>query len=253
MSGGSRPPVAAIQGAFTWDALTDIGLARHENQDAFAVAPERGLFAVCDGMGAHARGAAASVAACEAIRSVVAAAPRATRAETARALLSQAIHVANERVQGLGNGTRRPGTTVAALLVVGESVVIAHVGDSRVYRLRGGVLKQMTHDHSLMNYFLAQGLIRPEEAASHPQRNVITRALGMSATVEPDLAISVVRPGDVFLLCSDGLAPLGQEVVRWCLRMIPRRAVRELTRLTLAAGAPDNLTSVVVSFAGGAA
>jgi serine/threonine protein phosphatase PrpC len=221
--------------AFTWDALTDVGLQRHENEDAFTVVPERGLFVVCDGMGGHAKGAEASTTACEAIRTTIEETPGSRRAEPARALLAQAISAANERVHGLGQGIRRPGTTVAALLVAGASIVIAHVGDSRVYRLRDRGLEQLTIDHRVPF-----------------TRNVLTRALGTSLTVAPDITVSAVLPGDVFLLCSDGLEPLGREVIRGCLGLVPTRAVRELARLTLATGAPDNLTAIVVRFGGAA-
>jgi protein phosphatase len=216
---------------FTWDALTDIGLKRHENEDAFTVVPERGLFVVCDGMGGHTNGAEASAGACDAIRTIIDKAPRSTSAKLAEALLCHAILAANERVHGLGQGSRRPGTTVAALLVAGESAVIAHVGDSRVHRLRDRRLEQLTIDHRLLR-----------------TKNVLTRALGTSPMVEPDITVSEVLPGDVFLLCTDGLEPLAREVIRQCLGLVPTRAVRELARLTLAAGAPDNLTAIVVRF-----
>ena len=134
-----------------WDAKTDTGAVRPHNEDCFMVDPDRGLFVVCDGMGGHARGEVASSTACATIRDRVAAQPPSRHLGVARDLLVEAIHEANHRVFHLGSGERRPGTTVAAILWARGRFVVAHVGDSRVYRLRRGALVQLTRDHSLAN------------------------------------------------------------------------------------------------------
>jgi serine/threonine protein phosphatase PrpC len=233
------------------DAKTDTGAVRPHNEDSFMVDPDRGLFVVCDGIGGHARGEVASSTACATIRDRVAAQPPSRHLGVARDLLVEAIQEANRRVYSLGTGTRRPGTTVAALLRAGGQFVVAHVGDSRVYRLHRGVLVQLTRDHSLANQLVDQHRLQPEQAADYPLRHVITRALGTRCDVEIDVQASGVRPGDVFLLASDGLEVLEPEEIRACLALEPAAATRELIARSLREGAPDNVTVIVVR-AGGA-
>jgi serine/threonine protein phosphatase PrpC len=231
---------------FVWAAKTDVGAVRGHNEDCHVVDPNLGLFVVCDGMGGHARGAVASSTACRTIRDGVASEPPSPRLRVARDVLVEAIHTANRRVLLLGSGDRRPGTTVAALLWAGGGFVIAHVGDSRVLRLRGGKLLQLTRDHSLANQLIDQHRLSPEEAASFPYRHVITRGLGLRQDVAIDVQASRLCYGDVFLVASDGLEVLGPEVVQGCLELRPTAAVNRLIARSLAAGAPDNVTVIVV-------
>jgi serine/threonine protein phosphatase PrpC len=231
---------------FVWAAKTDVGVVRGHNEDCHVVDPSLGLFVVCDGMGGHAKGEVASSTACGTIRDGVASRPPSPRLRVARDLLVEAIHTANRCVFRLGSGNRRPGTTVAALLWGGGGFVIAHVGDSRVFRLRGGELLQLTRDHSLANQLVDQHLLSPEEAARLPQRHVITRGLGLRAEVAIDVRASRVFCGDVFLVASDGLEVLGPEVVQACLDLRPTAAVDRLIARSLTAGAPDNVTVIVV-------
>jgi serine/threonine protein phosphatase PrpC len=228
-----------------WDAKTHVGAVRTNNEDCFVVDPDRGLFVVCDGMGGHARGEVASSTACATIRERIAAWPPSPHLRVARELLVGAIRAANRRVARLGTGERRPGTTVAAILWARDRFVVAHVGDSRVYRLRRGALVQLTRDHTLANELVDQGRLQPDEAAHFSERHVITRALGTRSDVEVDVQVSPALPGDVFLLASDGLEVLGPDDIRACLQLPPAAAVDRLIARSLAAGAPDNVTVIV--------
>jgi serine/threonine protein phosphatase PrpC len=234
-----------------WDAKTHVGVVRPNNEDCFTVDPDRGLFVVCDGMGGHARGEVASSTACATIRDWVAAWPPSPRLRVARDLLVGAIRAANRGVLRLGTGERRPGTTVAAILWARDRFVVAHVGDSRVYRLRRGALVQLTRDHTVANQLVDQGDLQPEAAAKFPWRHLLTRALGTCSDVDVDVQVSPVLPEDVFLLASDGLEVLGADDIRACLQLAPTAAVERLIAQSLAAGAPDNVT-VIVARVGGA-
>jgi len=238
-------------GPFVCAGLTDIGNQRPENQDTFAILRSAGLFLVCDGMGGHNDGAAAATMACQTIASVIQEAPRRT-GDAAVKLLRGAIETANTAVGTLGRGKLRPGTTVAALLYTGQEVVLGHAGDSRIYRLRRGVLEQRTRDHSLANQLVDEKRLRLEDVAAFPHKNIITKALGTKAKVDPDVLLETLYPGDVFLLCSDGV-DLDPRKLRRCLTLAPSDAVEAIKARTLEGDAPDNLTAVVVRFRGGVA
>jgi protein phosphatase len=170
--------------------LTDPGRQRSGNEDAYFVAPP--LFAVADGMGGAQAGEVASRAVVEQLEQGLA-------------------EAANERIHRLARADRARagmGTTVTAALVEGDEVSVAHVGDSRAYRLRGGSLEGLTRDHSLVQALIDQGRLSEEEAASHPQRSIITRALGPEPGVEVETRTYPARSGDLFLLCSDGLTTM---------------------------------------------
>lgn len=219
-------------------ALSDAGLVREGNQDAAYAGG--GLLAVADGFGEH--GAPASTAAIEALRRVDAATLRPGDLLNA---LQDAVHQANEAVHELAGPT---GTTLTALLWSGASLALVHIGDSRAYLLRDGDLFQITHDHTLVQSMLDEGRITAEEAASHPQRALLLRALDGAAGPAVDLRLHDARPGDRYLLCSDGLSTVvPQEEVRRVLagRAEPAQAVRELVDLANAAGGPDNVSCAV--------
>jgi PPM family protein phosphatase len=245
------PSPHARAASHEWDAKTDVGAVRPRNEDCWTVEPDRGLFVVCDGLGGHARGDVASSTACTTIHEWVAARPPSHRLRVARDLLVGAIHEANRRVYRLGTGPRRPGTTVAAMLWARDQFVVAHVGDSRVFRLRRGALLQLTRDHTLANQLVDQNRLQPEEVADFPQRNIITRSVGTHRDVEVDVQVAPVLPGDVYLLASDGLDVLGPREVRTCLELPPTAAVERLIARSVAQGAPDNVT-VIVARPGGA-
>lgn len=232
---------------------TDVGLQREHNEDSFVVLPRHGLYLVADGMGGHAAGEVASRMAADSASAFF---DSASFVEPER--LSHAIHAANWSVRkaaARSQDLRGMGTTVVALYVTGGGrVYVAHVGDSRAYRLRGGALERLTRDHSLLEeYLAARPDLTPEQIAGLP-RDVITRALGLADTVQVDTASFDAVPGDRYLLCSDGLSGMVsdrevQEVVQGSTD--PGAACEELIRRANARGGEDNVT-VVVLFAGGA-
>ena len=242
---------------FRAGALTDTGQARAVNQDNLLVVDGR-LFAVADGMGGHRGGEVASAVALESLAD--------HHDEDTTASLVNAVARANDAV--FQRSVHEPelrgmGTTLVALaLAVGpdgrERLAMTNVGDSRAYRFREGRLVQLTEDHSLVESLVRQGRISPEEAASHPQRNIITRALGVDPQVEVDSWELPAVPGDRYLLCSDGLFnEVDAEVVAATLagRDDPSDAAQELVRLANEGGGRDNITCVVVDVVegGGAA
>ena len=187
-------------------ASSDVGLRRRENEDRYALAPELGLYVVADGMGGHTAGQVASELATDAAVKAIEA------LEGAQATLSEklrhAVAAANRAI--FTTAQRRPeyagmGTTVVALLADGERAALAHVGDSRAYLVRGGRIRQLTDDHSIVGELLRRREISEDDAREHPHRHVLTRALGVREFVEPDLAELTPSEGDVFALCSDGL------------------------------------------------
>ena len=187
-------------------AATDVGLRRKVNEDRYALSPELGLYLVADGMGGHTAGQVASGLAAEAALRAV------STLEDAAASLSEKLRyaVASANRAIYSQAREKPelagmGTTLVCLLGEGERMAIAHVGDSRAYRVRQGTIRQLTDDHSLVGDLLRRREISEDDARDHPHRHVLTRALGVRRTVEPDLAELSPVAGDVFLLCSDGL------------------------------------------------
>ena len=222
-------------------ALSDPGRRRRHNEDSFVREPP--LFAVADGMGGALAGELASRLATAALEEalhnglpldVVAALQEGNRRIKARSLADPA--------------TAGMGTTVTAALVGDGTLFIGHVGDSRAYRLRGDSLEQLTPDHSLVAELVRSGQLSPEEAEGHPQRAVITRALGTDSSVEVDAFEVAAAAGDVYLLCSDGLTTMvGDPALRSILlreRGNPDAAVRALVAAANAAGGDDNITCV---------
>ncbi len=233
---------------FRAGALTDTGRARAVNQDSLLVVDGR-LYAVADGMGGHRGGEVASALALESLAGNL-------DEPTTQALVA-GVTSANSAVyrrSAEDPELRGMGTTLIALaLIVGpdgqERLAMANVGDSRAYRLREGTLEQITEDHSLVESLVRQGRITPEEAATHPQRNIITRALGVDPQVEVDSWELPAVPGDRFLLCSDGLFnEVESDVITAILGRLedPDAAVAELVRLANEGGGRDNITCVVV-------
>jgi protein phosphatase len=220
-------------------ALSDIGLHRRTNEDSFVAAPP--LFAVCDGMGGAEAGEVASALAVETLAARFAAGEGIATA--ARAANAAVFARAAQRREESGMGT-----TLTALVVDDDEGHFAHVGDSRAYRLRDGVLEQLSADHSLVGAMVREGQLTREEAAAHPQRSILSRALGTEADVEVDEFSADLRPGDVLLLCSDGLSgEVGDDTIRELLgAAAPAEAARALVDAALAAGGHDNVTAVVV-------
>lgn len=235
-----------------WGQASDTGQVRSINQDA-AYADEP-VFAVADGMGGHRGGEVASAVALETLVQTV--------GEPTTAALVDGVRVANAAVYQRAQDDpelRGMGTTLCALVLVvddaGERLGIVNVGDSRVYLLRGGALSQLTEDHSLVESLVRQGRITEDEALVHPQRNILTRALGISATVEVDVWEMPAVTGDRYLLCSDGLFnEVEPSVIEATLRKLddPTEAANELVRLANEGGGRDNITTVVLDVVEGA-
>jgi PPM family protein phosphatase len=183
---------------------TDAGRRRRRNEDAFVLEPP--LFAVADGMGGAQAGEVASRLAAAAFREFHEADELAAE-ERVRAIVQEANRRIYDRARSDAGATGM-GTTLTAALVEPDQVALAHVGDSRAYRIRAGRLEQLTEDHSLVADLMRSGRLSAEEAETHPQRSVITRALGTDAEVDVDTMTVEASAGDVFLLCSDGLTTM---------------------------------------------
>jgi len=192
---------------------THVGRVRSSNEDHFGTFDDLALYVVADGMGGHAAGEVASLMAVQTVRDAFLEGTSdrtqpAPEHDHSRRLVS-AIEQANQRIYAAGvenQALAGMGTTVAALWVENDVAHVAHVGDSRVYRLRGAVFDQVTADHSLVNDYLSRGIMTPDEAASHPMKHVLVRALGTAPTVSVDVRRLPLEAGDLFLLCSDGLS-----------------------------------------------
>ena len=225
-------------------AATDTGRQRRANEDALL--SRSPLFVVADGMGGAQAGEVASQIAVEAFK-------RGLRDSLEpEAALAELTREANARIHELSHSHTEQagmGTTLTAMYVGEQDVAIAHVGDSRAYCLRDGELIRLTDDHSLVDELMRQGRLTPEEAEEHPQRSVITRALGPEGTVEVDTRSFHARAGDVYLLCSDGLTTMlsEQELTRVLREHRPLRGAGEaLIAAANAAGGRDNITVLLV-------
>ena len=232
---------------------TDVGPVRQENEDASgAFGPEDGqpgdhLFVVADGMGGHAHGREASAMALEVVRSGFFG-----HEGGAERRLESAFADANRRVWEAAHRNGRVevmGTTCTALAFADGRAFVAHVGDSRAYRLDGGRLQRLTRDHTLVEELVRTGALTDDEAQAHPRRHALLRALGIAPEVEVDLVrVGPLRRGDRFLLCSDGLAPVPErEIGDVLLREAPEAACRTLVARAAAAGSTDNATAIVVA------
>jgi serine/threonine protein phosphatase PrpC len=239
---------------------TDVGRKRSSNEDAFLVDDALGLYVVADGMGGHAAGEVASQEAVETIYGMVKQGLRALpqivgtltneHARSACRLLEGAVQAATYMVFALAELDRDKsgmGTTISALLSLGEYAVTAQVGDSRIYQVREGQVMQITEDHTLISWQLKQGLITPEEARRSPHRNVITRAVGNRDYVEVDTGLIALMPGDRFLLCSDGLhGYLREDEISIVTFLGAEEAVGRFIEMANERGGKDNITAVLV-------
>ena len=238
-----------------WGSASDVGRARQQNEDFLFTA--EGLYVVADGMGGHRGGAVASELAVSSLRSHLA-----EMGELTTDSLVQAVQLANESVVSAAGDDPElagMGTTLCAIAVVQvpaedvERLAIVNVGDSRVYLLKDGMLEQVTDDHSLVASLERQGRLTRAEAAVHPQRNIITRALGIDARVMVDSWEVVPVPGDRYVLCSDGLFnEVEEDRIAATLRKLadPDDAASELVRLANEGGGRDNISVVIVDVLG---
>lgn len=242
--------------------LTHVGRQRQHNEDAFLVADEAKLYLVADGMGGHAAGEIASRIAVDSISEFILHTreddgtwPHAYDEQFKRSTnrLMAAVRLANTRVleaMRKDSRLRGMGTTVVACLADDDTVSVAHVGDSRAYLVRDGRLSRLTNDHSWVFEQVQAGMLTEEEAEKHPLRNVITRALGGALSVSPDASEVEAKPGDVYLLCSDGLTGMVPE--EEILRVVHEnrddleRACQQLIDRANERGGLDNVTAILV-------
>ncbi len=245
------------------EALSDVGLVRELNEDSYKLLPEQSAVVVCDGMGGHAAGEVASATAAETISDWIQggddqeASP--TRAELGAdwpleaIRLAAAVRLANRRLYNeaaRSHKLRGMGTTVAAALFRPGSVITAHVGDSRVYRISAQGIEQLTVDHSWVAELLESGQVRPEDVEHFADKNVITRALGTRAGVQVDLGIHPTHSGEIYLVCSDGLCGYvnDDEIHRRVMANTAdlKQAALALVEAANAAGGLDNSTVALV-------
>ncbi len=225
---------------------THVGKVRRQNEDAAWYDEKRGVFAVADGMGGHLAGEVASGMAIEAVQNM------AQKNEFASvSIMRDAVSSAHEVI--LRHAKKNPacagmGTTLSVMWRGGHYMYIAHVGDSRIYRFRNKELEQITQDHSLVEELVRARIITREEARTHPRRNIITRALGTQGDNLPDLLAADIKPGDLWLLCTDGLCGMisDEEIAR----VLSSGATLEmmagsLIEKALDAGGRDNVTLVL--------
>lgn len=246
--------------------LTDVGMAREHNEDNFYLSQDEALCIVADGMGGHRSGEVASQMA---VSEIVAYYKETSGDEEIEDFpfwpfrrkkpehreekrLIQAVIKANFTIHESAQENedcRGMGTTIVGVYFLEEGLYVAHVGDSRAYRLRDGVLEQLTEDHSLANEYVRMGILKKSDIPSFPYKNVITRAIGLAETVEVETNFYEHQPGDIYVLCSDGLSdPLPDEEIKRILiesdgdlEVACRTLITEANRN----GGPDNITAVL--------
>jgi PPM family protein phosphatase len=239
-----------------WGSATDVGAVRESNQDSLLTADP--LFAVADGMGGHQGGEVASATALEVLNDTFTNANAAADGATTKADLLEAVRRANAKVWDkaqLDDTLHGMGTTLTAAALVTDDeddqqrVAVVNVGDSRTYLIRGDEMRQLTLDHSFVAEMVRAGELSPDEAETHPKRNIVTRALGVEPTVQVDIEMLEPKPGDRLLLCSDGLIrELTDDQVFAVSRRLrnPDEAAHELVAQAKAHGGHDNITVVIV-------
>jgi protein phosphatase len=235
---------------------TDLGRVRENNEDKFeyflsedpaSLATRGQVFLVCDGMGGHAAGQIASELACKTYIDVYL-----NHGSPSPQLAAEAaVSAANRFVYDIATtipGRKGMGTTLSALMLVQDQAIVAQVGDSRVYRLRGGAIQCLTQDHTWVDEAIKRGEITPDQASTHPYRHVLTRAIGTEPSVAPDILISEVMQGDTYLLCSDGVMNhVSDDQLQTMLdQNTPSRAAWKIVNSALMDGGSDNTTVIVV-------
>lgn len=229
-------------------AISDVGRKRQKNEDSYLINDELNLFVVADGMGGHAGGEYASRIAITTIEEMM----KANHAGlTSEDVIKKAIQDAGLKIVAKAEEDRAlkgMGTTVICLHLANKNAIIAHVGDSRGYLFRDGVLEQLTDDHSLVNEQVKSGLITAEEAKTHQFKNIITRSVGVTPEVEVDLSSKKLKAGDSFLLCSDGLSNLVDisEMEAKLREKEPILAAKAMVDLANKRGGDDNITLILV-------
>lgn len=226
---------------------THVGLRRKVNEDSLLECTERGLWAVADGMGGHEAGEVASAMVVEALAGL----PITNNLEADTANAVSAMIRVNQELIVLARSDIHPrtiGSTVVGLIIRDGQYRCFWAGDSRAYRVRRGVIRQLTRDHSLVQDLVEAGMIAPDEAHNHPNANVITRAVGAAETLIVDTVGGEARPGDQFLLASDGLTRLVDdgEMRDELAELEPSEAAGKLLDAVLVRGAPDNVSLIII-------
>jgi serine/threonine protein phosphatase Stp1 len=247
------PPPAAAAAAQTLDggyriesySRTHEGRVRTHNEDSHVARDDGGLWAVADGMGGHEGGEWASGRIVSELGRIDLALGFEDTCEEA----AQAVVAANKQI--LAEGKKRGksmGSTLVMLVIEGSRYAVLWAGDSRAYLMRGGRLEHLSRDHTQVQEMVARGLMTPEQAQGHPMGHVLSRAVGVQKEVAVDRVDGQVQPGDIFLLCSDGLhGVVGDEAIGAHFgREAPDRALDQLIDLTLEKGAPDNVTGIAI-------
>lgn len=234
-----------------FSGLSDIGLVRLNNEDVWAAHPEHGLFALADGMGGHKAG---EIAAQEAIDQFCNLMKQQEKPSTDPAVLRAAIEFANLRVYEKSQESesfKGMGTTLCCLQWTKECVLYAHVGDSRIYRYRNQSLIQLTNDHSLLAQWLAEEDSPAKQKKPAPYKNIITRSIGTSKKANPDIQSTTHLPGDLFILCSDGLSDvltiLDIKTIIQHSETLDQMAERLIEKAKIK-GSNDNITVLIVQF-----
>ena len=236
-------------------SISDIGLVRHENQDACQtmLIGEYTAAVVCDGMGGTAGGAVASRLAVQTYREQLEKNLRShMTVQQLKEVSGFAIAAANDAIRRRGQedtSIQRMGTTLVAAIMRGEDLLISNVGDSRAYLLNSAGIRQISKDHSLVESMVEQGNITHEQAKNHPGRNLITRALGPEEAVQDDEFDYKWKQGDYLLLCTDGLVNTvsDQELLFEIVHTeAPENCLQRLVNISVSRGAPDNVTAILI-------
>jgi protein phosphatase len=238
---------------------SEIGLVRTINQDAFAVLNKVGVWAVADGMGGHVGGEVAAQTAIETIQAEAGASGnllsngQTSPTDVLTDLISRAHDAILNRARSKSK-LKGMGTTIVLLAIASDPAPVAylaHVGDSRAYRFRSGTLTLLTKDHTLIEKYLERGILTAETAKTHPERHVLTRALGVGSTVKPTITAFPILPQDLILLCSDGLTKMLEDEDIQALfaagELDPTQVCNRLVTAALDRGGEDNVTVVVVA------
>lgn len=236
-----------LQTLFETGAATHVGKVRNRNEDCYLTRPEAGIWAVADGMGGHDDGHLASQTVIEALKTI----ENPPSASELLSLCESRILDASATLHDIGRQRDVTiGTTVVVLLVADDYFASLWCGDSRLYIIRDGGISQVTRDHSEVQELLTNGLITPEQALTWTGRNVITRAVGVVDNPELEITSAALGPGDVFVICSDGLTQhiADHEILLCVSENGSQQACDQLVALTLERGATDNVTVIVVRY-----
>lgn len=239
--------------SWTSSSRTDVGMVREINEDACLERPDIGLWVVADGMGGHTAGDVASGMICESLGEIT---PGPELPDLIDEVERRLLEVnANLREIASKKEAQTIGSTVAAMIALDRHAVCVWAGDSRVYRCRAGQIVQVTQDHALVEELVEKGILTREQAVSHPQGNLVTRAVGATDNLKLDMEIVELQPGDVFVLCSDGLDKEMEpdEILEVVERENDRSLSDMLVDLALSRGSRDNVTVVTVQIGDGTA